>query len=60
VASPLQRYWLLNLFTCPTVTAILFIRQWMKLTCQTGDSWLFGGVVESVTALAPIQKLNSN
>jgi hypothetical protein len=26
VACPLQQYWLLNLFTCPTVTVILIVR----------------------------------
>jgi hypothetical protein len=54
----LQHYWLLNLFTCLTLPTILFISQWTELTCWTGDSWLFGGTVEVVTALAPIQNLN--
>jgi hypothetical protein len=32
--------------------------QWTNLTCWTDDNWLFGGMVETVTALAPIQELN--
>jgi hypothetical protein len=34
---------------------LLCQKQWMKLTCWAGDSWLFGGTVETVTALAAIQ-----
>jgi hypothetical protein len=33
-------------------------KQWTKLTCWTGDTWLFGDTVGIVTALAPIQKLD--
>jgi hypothetical protein len=33
-------------------------RQWAKFTCWTGDSRLFGGTIEIVTAMAPIQNLN--
>jgi hypothetical protein len=33
-------------------------RQQTKLTCLSGDSWLFGGTVEIVTTLTHIQNLS--
>jgi hypothetical protein len=54
-ACPLQRYWLLNPFTCPTVTHRVHQRQYTKLYWWQLAVWWYGWVS---TTMAHFQNLN--